>query len=1350
MSRRGWKAQLCCVLLSVALVCPALVPIASIIGGSIESDPPTTGAGGGSDERSVPRATGPFYKVIEGPEGDMGFGKAVNNLGDTNGDGTDDLMVIRGGPYGNGTQNQGPYGPENYLLPGSLDGIFDGNNMTQFDGLAWTFSVGDLNGDGLADCVSTRYPMKYPPMAWQVNSTPATLEIRYGVSSGLPLSPHATIELKPVAIPLSKWSTLAVKGVGDVNGDGFDDLLVISNTYDYSQDRLIIGSPAPQEISLYYGSEDGLMPTPGWSRAFPADERYLWYILNVIKHADLNGDGHSDVVFCFRPHTDIYPSDYYHRIAVHYGSTSGLSLEPDWVASGSRMDEYIPKQVRVGRFDGDDVDDLMVLDDAYGQHPVPTDNTGWRMRIFRGSVDGIGDEPDDTMFFPKGWKGRFFTVADMNGDGLEDLINTHIGKLPPLGPFGGRETVPTRYNISFKVDINIDGRFQALDTVHYRFTSLFGDEVTSCTRGDIDGDGLDDIVLGIIGTKDSSISDDLRIFPGKVLVLFGSGFSDVQVPLQVLDGPRLYSEYKAYDFLVSDSSRGSPLPNRIKLTLDPGGENVELGWRYRQGSSDIFDRSDTDNARLESSEEDVVREPDTGSTKVDFRVIFGWSWSHEDPCDAVVEIIDGFGFVRHYPLSCVFSVENDLDFAGETQIYGEVQGRISDGDWVAGGELVFVEGVKVVYEGTDSVYPPEGVCNVALEAEDLYNVLVPNGPNGSFETSLMMGNETDPEVNITLMARDLPGTAQMASQRRFTLGVDADLPEFRNAVPDGTDWIGTSSVKVAITVDDTGTSGVDTSSLEYSFSINGTMDYQGWTRRNLETTPEGPIVDGVASLELFDGAYIFLRWRVKDLVGNGYVVSRDITFRVNMQAIQFSKPVPPEDQWNAVRELQCGVTIRDLGGEGVDVGSVEYRVSHDNISHYGPWTPWNVMSTDHIIIDPRVTVLVEEGPFNFVQWRARGVAGIEHTASAHYCVMADTTPITFRDFLPTGIQNTSELNVSVLPSDGLLGCGVEWSTLEYRFRTGPGPYSVWQKTEIVKREGDLELDEEGNRPGWNGEWIAQAHLVGLVEGGENFVQFRGLDEIANGPAISEEYRITVDTLGPEFLRIAPGPGEVLKDPLVTMTVLISDDNSGVDLTSVSYRFGTDGESSMGEWGNLTVDMVDDGLQGSVSIALSRGRTNVVQFRCLDLVGNMNVSDIVGVWVNMIPIGRISTPREGAEYDVGTLLSFNAEGSEDPDGDVMEYEWYIESETSPFALGKTAEVKLPTGPYNITLLVRDEHGGEDRTTVHFLITSPDVGATSTLGSIMLLFVIMAVVAAAMIWVKRRDKSEGREIAMRGPP
>ena len=117
---KDWKAQLCCVILSVAILCSASGPLTSIIDGSTESDPPTTGAGGGSDERSVSRGTGPFYKVIEGPEGDMGFAKAVNNLGDTDGDGTDDLMVIRGGPYGNETTdyNDKPYGPENYLLAG--------------------------------------------------------------------------------------------------------------------------------------------------------------------------------------------------------------------------------------------------------------------------------------------------------------------------------------------------------------------------------------------------------------------------------------------------------------------------------------------------------------------------------------------------------------------------------------------------------------------------------------------------------------------------------------------------------------------------------------------------------------------------------------------------------------------------------------------------------------------------------------------------------------------------------------------------------------------------------------------------------------------------------------------------------------------------------------------------------------------------------------------------------------------------------------------------------------------------------------------------------------------------------
>ena len=54
------------------------------------------------------------------------------------------------------------------------------------------------------------------------------------------------------------WMGRAATGAGDVNGDGYDDLLVGAEQYDN-------GQVDEGRVYLFYGSATGLSPTPNWS-----------------------------------------------------------------------------------------------------------------------------------------------------------------------------------------------------------------------------------------------------------------------------------------------------------------------------------------------------------------------------------------------------------------------------------------------------------------------------------------------------------------------------------------------------------------------------------------------------------------------------------------------------------------------------------------------------------------------------------------------------------------------------------------------------------------------------------------------------------------------------------------------------------------------------------------------------------------------------------------------------------------------------------------------------------------------------------------------------------------------------
>jgi hypothetical protein len=106
-------------------------------------------------------------------------------------------------------------------------------------------SAGDVNGDGYYDVIVGA------PFGSNGQTNEGRVFIYYGTPSGPTLTPSWTAESNQAGA-LFGW---AVAGLGDVNGDGYDDLAVGAPLFDHT----LTDEGA---VFVYFGSDTGLSATP--------------------------------------------------------------------------------------------------------------------------------------------------------------------------------------------------------------------------------------------------------------------------------------------------------------------------------------------------------------------------------------------------------------------------------------------------------------------------------------------------------------------------------------------------------------------------------------------------------------------------------------------------------------------------------------------------------------------------------------------------------------------------------------------------------------------------------------------------------------------------------------------------------------------------------------------------------------------------------------------------------------------------------------------------------------------------------------------------------------------------------
>jgi PKD repeat protein len=515
----------------------------------------------------VAAGTGGF--VIHGEEAGDSAGFSVSSAGDINGDGFVDLVI--GAFRADGPDNARLTAGASYVVFGRADGfgtveladvaagiggfVIHGEEAGDNSGVSVS-SAGDINGDGLDDLVIGAFRADGP------GNTRGDAGASYVVFGQT--GPFAPVDLVDVAAGTGGFvihgaeagdqSGFVAASAGDINGDGFDDLIIGAAFADGPGNT----RGAAGDSYVVFG-HDGAFGTVDLANVAAGVGGFVIHGedvndnsgISVSSAGDINGDGFDDLIIgAFRANgagnASADAGDTY-VVFGHDGAFATIDLAA--VAAGTGgfvihgedpVDNAGVAVSSAGDINGDGVDDLIIGADLADGPGNARPGAGGAYVLFghTGAFETVdladlaagnggfvihGAEANDDFGI------SVSEAGDVNGDGFDDLI---IGAAFADGPGNTRGSAGDTY-----VLFGHDGAFATVDLadvaagvggfVIHGQDANDNSGISVSAAGDINQDGFDDLIIGASGADGP---DNARLAAGGSYVLFGSATIVGDVP----------------------------------------------------------------------------------------------------------------------------------------------------------------------------------------------------------------------------------------------------------------------------------------------------------------------------------------------------------------------------------------------------------------------------------------------------------------------------------------------------------------------------------------------------------------------------------------------------------------------------------------------------------------------------------------------------------------------------------------------------------------------------------------------------------------------------------------------------